>query len=110
MKLLLDENLLDRVVPLVLDLYPGSSHVKQHELARVDDRGIWDFARNHGYMIVSKDADFHQLALLTGHPPKVLYLRLGNVPTATIVARLRGEFASIQAFGADAEGSVFVIS
>ena len=110
MKLLLDENLSDRVVPLVLDLYPDSAHVKQHELVRMDDQAICDFARDHGYMIVSKDADFHQLALLTGHPPKVLYLRLGNVPTATIVARLRGDFASIQAFGADAEGSVFVIS
>lgn len=110
LKLLLDENLSDRIVPLILDLYPGSSHVKQHELAHADDQAIWNFARYHSYMIVSKDADFHQLALLAGAPPKVLYLRLGNASTTSIIERLRRDFASIQAFAVDAEGSVFVIS
>ena len=110
LKLLLDENLSDRIVPLILDLYPESSHVKQHQLTSADDETIWNFARDRRYMIVSKDGNFHQLALLAGHPPKVLYLRLGNVSTASIIEHLRGDFASIQAFGADVEGSVFVIS
>lgn len=110
MKLLLDENLSDRVVPLIIDLYPESSHVKHHDLVRVDDQAIWRFARENGYMIVSKDADFHQLALLAGHPPKVLYLRLGNVSTASIVARLRRDVDSVEAFGADTEGSVYVVA
>lgn len=110
MKLLLDENLSDRVVPLIVDLYPESSHVKHHDLVRMDDQAIWEFARANGYTIVSKDADFHQLALVVGHPPKVLYLRLGNVLTASIVGRLRSDFVLIEAFGADVEGSVFVIT
>lgn len=110
MKLLLDENISDRVVPMIVDLYPESSHVKHHNLVRADDLAIWNFARDNGYMIVSKDGDFHQLALLAGHPPKVLYLRLGNVPTTLIVDQLRRNFVSIEAFGADAEGSVFVIT
>jgi predicted nuclease of predicted toxin-antitoxin system len=36
-KLLLDENLPDRVVPQILDLYPASTHVKQSGLAQAAD-------------------------------------------------------------------------
>ena len=109
-KLLFDENLSDRIAQRILDLYPDSAHVKQHNLIHADDQSIWNFARDNGYMIVSKDADFHQLGFVVGHPPKILYLRMGNASTAAIVDRLRRDFASIQAFGADGEGSVFVIS
>lgn len=62
MKLLLDENLSGRIVPLILDFYPDSTHVKSQGLSRADDVIIWEFARKHGYFIVSKDADFHQPA------------------------------------------------
>ena len=110
MKLLFDENLSDRIAQRILDLYPDSAHVKQHNLIRADDQSIWNFARDNGYMIVSKDADFHQLGFVVGHPPKILYLRMGNASTAAIVDRLRRDIASIQDFGADGEGSVFVIS
>ena len=60
MKLLLDENLSDRVVPQILDLYPGSAHIKSHSLIHTDDVLIGSFAQQHAYTIVSKDADFHQ--------------------------------------------------
>jgi predicted nuclease of predicted toxin-antitoxin system len=32
MKLLLDENLSDRIIPKIIDLYPNSQHVKTLEL------------------------------------------------------------------------------
>jgi len=47
-KLLLDENLSDRIVPRILDLYPDSSHVKVLGLLRTDDSIIWSFAEKHG--------------------------------------------------------------
>ena len=52
MKFLFDENLSDRIAQRILDLYPDSAHVKQHDLTRVDDQSIWNFARDNGYMIV----------------------------------------------------------
>ena len=58
MKLLLDENLSDRIVPLILDLYPGSSHVKAHGLIHTDDLLIWSFAREHGCTIVPRTPTF----------------------------------------------------
>ena len=60
-KLLFDENLSDRIAPRILDLYPDSAHIKQYDLIHADDQLIWNFARDNGYMIVSKDADFHHL-------------------------------------------------
>ncbi len=73
MKLLLDENLSDRIIAQILDLYPGSTHVKSEGLILCDDAVIWAFARQHGYAIVSKDADFHQRSLVFGYPPKLLF-------------------------------------
>jgi predicted nuclease of predicted toxin-antitoxin system len=72
-KLLLDENLSDRIVARVIDLYPDSSHVKSHGLGHSSDTLIWDFAKQHGFVIGSKDADFHQRSLLLGHPPKLIF-------------------------------------
>jgi predicted nuclease of predicted toxin-antitoxin system len=63
-KLLLDENLSDRIIPQILDLHPGSAHVKAVNLVQADDGEIWEFARRHGFTIVSKDSDFHQRSLL----------------------------------------------
>jgi predicted nuclease of predicted toxin-antitoxin system len=33
---------------------------------------VWNYAAEHGYTIVSKDADFHQRSLVWGAPPKVV--------------------------------------
>lgn len=40
---------------------------------------VWDYAKNNDLMIVSKDADMHDLSLIFGNPPKVIWLRLGTV-------------------------------
>lgn len=37
MKLLLDENLFDRIIPKIIDLYPNSEHVKSLRLTNTDD-------------------------------------------------------------------------
>lgn len=73
MKLLLDENLSDRIVPKILDLYPSSEHVKTLRLLHTADAIIWEYAKANGFTVVSKDADFHQRSLLYGHPPKFIY-------------------------------------
>ena len=76
MKLLLDENLSDRIINRIIDLYPDSEHVKTLALTNTDDTIIWEFAKANSFVIVSKDSDFHQRSLLYGHPPKFIYLLL----------------------------------
>lgn len=56
MKLLLDENLSHRVLSKIADLYPGSSHVKDHNLIQADDEAVWTYAKLNDFIIVSKDS------------------------------------------------------
>ena len=87
MKLLLDENLSRRIVPFLEADFPGTSQVALLGLERASDTEIWQYARNNGFCIVTRDADFYDLSLLRGSPPKVVWLRTGNVTRAAI-ARL----------------------
>lgn len=109
MKLLLDENLSERVVPQILDLYPDSTHVKSHGLIHSSDILIWSFAQRHGYTIVSKDADFHQRSLVFGHPPKLVFLRVGNCPTGHITQLLRSNCLLLSAFDSDPNASILIL-
>lgn len=110
MKLLFDENLSDRIVPDVLDLYPESTHIKSYGLMQTSDTLIWSFAQQHGYTIVSKDADFHQRSLVLGHPPKLVFLRIGNCSTSHITQLLRAHSVQISEFNANPNTSILVLT
>ncbi len=65
------------------------------------DGVVWDYARDHGYVIVTKDADYNQLGVLRGCPPKILWLLIGNCTTSQVETLLRDNHASIEAFEQD---------
>jgi predicted nuclease of predicted toxin-antitoxin system len=110
MKLLFDQNLSHRLVGLLAAEYRGSGHVRDAGLAAAPDPAVWAYAAAQGLVIVSKDSDFEHRALLYGHPPKVVWLRLGNTPTATLAALLRARHADRLAFEADPIASLLVLS
>ncbi|MBE9207645.1 DUF5615 family PIN-like protein [Nostoc sp. LEGE 06077] len=110
MKLLLDENLSDQIVCRIIDFYPDSAHVKTLALTNTDDGIIWEYAKANDFVIVSKDSDFYQRSLLYGHPPKIIYLRIGNSPTSKIVQVLRDNFDTIIQFGDRELESVLVLT
>lgn len=110
MKLLLDENLSDRIIHRIVDLYPNSAHVKNLGLINTDDVVIWEYAKMHGFAIVSKDSDFHQRSLLYGHPPKFIYLRVGNCPTSKIIQILRDNLDTITQFESGKTESLLVLA
>jgi predicted nuclease of predicted toxin-antitoxin system len=56
LKLLLDANLSYKLVARLSDLFPGSLHVSHTELEKGNDRQVWEFALEHGFVIVSKDS------------------------------------------------------
>jgi len=70
--LLFDENLSGRLVDALLDIYPGSAHIEQVGLRGAPDLAIWDHARVHGHVLVTRDEDFHRLSVLRGFPPDVV--------------------------------------
>jgi predicted nuclease of predicted toxin-antitoxin system len=109
-KLLLDENLSRRLAARLQDLYPGTAHVEDLGLGSSDDEAVWQGAKGEGYAIVSKDSDFHQRSFVFGHPPKVVWIRLGNCTTQDIEDILRDRSADLLAFDLDSEASFLVLS
>ena len=98
MKLLFDQNLSPRLPRLLTDLYPGSVHVREVGLRDGTDAAIWEHAKKNGFVIVSKDSDFQQRSLLFGHPPKFVWLRVGNCPVRPIEELLRKHAAALDKF------------
>ena len=96
MKLLFDQNLSPKLVNRLADLFPGSSHVQSVGLDCATDDVVWDYARQNGFAIVSKDEDYNSMSVVRGSPPKVIWLLLGNCTTAQVEAVFRRRFADIQ--------------
>lgn len=105
MKLLFDQNLSPRLSRLLSDLYPGSIHVREVGLKEAPDGAIWEYAKDNEFVIVSKDSDFQQRSLLFGHPPKFIWLRVGNCPAALIHEVLRKHSVVIHTFEQESEES-----
>jgi predicted nuclease of predicted toxin-antitoxin system len=106
-KLLLDQNVSRQPVPSLDDL--GSSHVALCDLERADDDRVWEFAKAEGFTVVTKDTDFHQLALFRGPPPKVIWVRLGNCRTHAIEGLLRAPAPDIAEFEDDRESALLIL-
>ena len=98
MKLLFDQNLSPQLPGLLSDLYPDSVHVRDVGLRDATDTAIWNYAKQNEFVIVSKDSDFQQRSLLLGHPPKFIWLRVGNCPVRPIQELLRKHSVAIHTF------------
>jgi len=88
MKLLLDENLSRRIVPFLQSAYPGSTQIALLGMETASDRDVWDYAKKHDFVIVTKDSDFYDLSLVLGTPPRVIWIKTGNVTKSAITALL----------------------
>jgi predicted nuclease of predicted toxin-antitoxin system len=108
-KLLFDENLSPALSRRLADLFAGSLHVRDIGMKATDDPIVWEYAKNNGFMIVSKDADMHDLSLVFGNPPKVVWVRLGNCSTRQVENLLRQHFEAIKLFSEDGFVSLLVL-
>lgn len=95
MKLLFDQNLSFRLCSILQGHFPHSSQVRLLNLERATDFEIWQYAQDEGFVIVTLDADFYDIGLLHGAPPKIIWLRCGNQPTLAIAELLRKHFDTI---------------
>jgi predicted nuclease of predicted toxin-antitoxin system len=105
MKLLFDENLSFRLVAALADIYPDSSHVREVGLLGADDLHVWNYAAEHGFLLVSKDTDFYERSLVFGSPPKIIWLRTGNSTVAETITLLRNQYIVVRHFAEDAEAT-----
>jgi len=109
MKLLFDQNLAPRLVSSLHDLFPDSAHVDAHGLGTASDQTVWKFAIEHGFALVSKDADFVDRSIQFGAPPKVISITLGNCTTAQVESLFRMRFAAIESFDRDTEAALLFL-
>ena len=106
MQLLFDEQLSEVLVRKLVDVFPHALHVRLLNRGGAPDPDVWELARAHGCVLVTKDGDFHRLSLLHGAPPKVVWLRIGNCSTADIARLLSQHAEDIREFDAQSDATV----
>lgn len=98
MRLLLDENISQRLVQLLLPSFPNCTHIELVLKRGGSDSDIWEYAKANNCVIVSKDNDFRQRAFILGPPPKVIWLDIGNARTSAVAALLLANLEPIERF------------
>lgn len=101
MKLLFDQNISHRILKFIPSPFSASSSVKKEGLLNATDREIWEFAKQKGYTIVTNDSDFNDLNLLYGFPPKIIWIRTGNLYTQDLASMLSANTDEIIKFNAN---------
>ena len=109
MKLLFDENLPPRLVAALSDIFPGSEHVDRLDMGGKPDSVIWEYAKLHDYILVSKDSDFHERSLLHGYLPKVVWIRRGICSVRNIELILFNKAAEINRLDSDDELTYLIL-
>lgn len=111
MKLLFDENLSWRLVQKLAGFYPNSIHVLNIKSigSPAIDLKIWEYARDNDFVITTYDEDFYELQALKGFPPKIIWLRFGNLSTDEIAGRLLAIKEKVIAFVENPEAGILEV-
>ncbi len=107
-RLVSDENISWRLKKLLpkWDILP-SNEIKLGE--RLTDIVIWQFAKSNNYTVLTFDEDFSEIQNLLAFPPKIIWLRTGNVSTNQIAAILLALEENIIKFLIDDELGIYEI-
>lgn len=102
--LLFDENISYRIVKKLEKEFPNAKHTGKLGLG-IEDVDIWEYARQEKYTIVTFDKDFHDLTLSKGIPPKIIWLRMGNIKTDDLAQVFKDKEDKIKTFLEDTKHS-----
>ncbi len=108
-KLLFDQNLSPKLLNRLSDLYPKSDHLDLIGLGTAEDTSVWRYAKDNDFIVVTKDADFADLSVLRGFPPKVVWIRRGNCSTNDIEKILRDHNPNIENLAADSTSGILTL-
>jgi predicted nuclease of predicted toxin-antitoxin system len=107
-RLIADENISWRIKKLIpqWDILPANE-IKPGE--RLADSFIWRFAKENQYHILTFDEDFSELQNLFSFPPKIIWLRTGNISTKMICDKLADLESEIISFIENTEAGIYEI-
>jgi len=71
---------------------------------------VWEYAKTRGFAIVTADADFYELSTTFGPPPKVIWLRGCDYPTAVAEGLIRNQAIRIAEFLQNEDQGVLVLT
>jgi predicted nuclease of predicted toxin-antitoxin system len=87
--------LIDANLPRYLAVWGSGCEFVANLDPSMADRDIWSYAAAHGLTIVSKDADFANLVLVSSAGPSVIHLKIGNMKFNELDAFLTRFWADI---------------
>ena len=98
MRLLFDQNISFRITRKLKDHFSGCLHVSDCMLSGCEDPEIWKYAKDNNFAIVTFDSDFYDISIINGHPPKIIWIRTGNLTTSEIAQLMIENHKSIISF------------
>ncbi|MEE1961170.1 DUF5615 family PIN-like protein [Allomuricauda taeanensis] len=110
MKLLFDQNISFRLIKAIASFFPQARSVKDLKLVDSSDIEIWRYAKDNHFTIVTFDSDFFDLNTLYGSPPKIIWLKTGNMTTSSLVQLFDEQQDLIKEFIENKEGDFLMLS
>jgi predicted nuclease of predicted toxin-antitoxin system len=90
--LLIDENL-----PFQLGVALGVDYLHASRVSeQASDSEIWKVAKASDFTILTKDTDFFNTLLQQGTPPKVIWIRMGNLRKHDLIEKIKARWIKIQ--------------
>jgi predicted nuclease of predicted toxin-antitoxin system len=110
MKILIDQNISQRIVPLLAPKFDILDHILQLGLTDAEDYEIFMYARANGYQaVITADDDFVKLINQFSQPPKVIWIRTGNCSTKVLSGLLLDKIATIREFIQSADFDIYEV-
>ncbi|MGN7887144.1 DUF5615 family PIN-like protein [Dyadobacter sp. 22481] len=110
MKVLIDQNISQRILPLMASQFDVLDHVRQIGLTDANDYDIFMFARANGYQaIITLDEDFVTLINQFSKPPKIIRIRTGNCSTNVLSDLLSDKIDIIREFIQSAHFDIYEV-
>lgn len=104
-----DQNISPRILVQIEAEFPESTHVRFESLTDASDMEIFNYARSSAFTIVTFDSDFVDLNILRGIPPRIVWLKTGNLSTINVALILKQNSAVIRDFILNSENGVLEI-
>ena len=98
MKILFDQNISPKITKYLASSFLESKQVRHLGLENASDIDIFEFAKNNGFAIATFDSDYVDINTFRGVPPKVIWLRTGNLTTRAIVELFKSNSTAIELF------------
>lgn len=109
MKLLFDQNISPRIVKQLEIQFPEVRQVRHLGLENSSDIEIFEYAKKNDFTIVTFDSDFVDLNVIKGFPPKIIWIRTGNLTTKAISELINSNIEIINNFLDSEEQSILEI-